>query len=350
MVITSEIVYIDALESMEKFDSIFKAVYCRSAQDLHRAKFFNHPVFICRLYGKEIGYAVLEFHGLKRASLWHGPIIEKEEQTDLVMKELFDCLVKYGIWHLMVYPLNDIIYQSIEKLTKERKAVKLNEANGAVVAMKDISISENEIIAGYKKDLKNNLNKSRKFKLEPIEIIDRTQFNQFIELVIDMYSFKGIGININSAKKSLLNDFEYIQKTGKGSVLGIIYNEKLVGGLIQLYTRNVTMQVNAASDKSLKIPILHYLNHFAILEAKKRNIYYYDFGAMASNEDQKDWDGFTYFKTTFGIERVSYPPTVTLALNRKGATLFKSIGWAKKIVYRLRGKKIRSSEFGYDLE
>ena len=338
MEITSEIVYIHDIESMQKFDSIFKAVYCRSAQDLYRAKFFNNPVFICKSEGKEIGYAVLELHGLKRASLWHGPIIEKVGQTDLVVKELLDSLEKFGIWHIMVYPLNDTIYKSIEKLTKEGKAVKLSEANGAVVAVKKIPNSEIELLQTYNRSLDSNLKRALKNNLKLDEVNNQMEFELVVDLILQLYKKKNIPINLDTTRKSLMNDFNYIQTTQRGQILIARQDGIIVGGLILFYTRNVSMLIHAAKDKNSKVPIMQFIVHQAILKAMKMGISFCDIGAIASSEDQKDWDGFTYFKTTFGIERVSYPPTVTLALNRKGAILFKSIGLAKKIVYRLRGK------------
>ena len=356
MQITSELVYLEVGAFTVQLDEAFKGTFCRSAQDLYRSIFFHQPVFICRIDGELEAYAVIELHSLKRASLWHGPIIKNNLNTEVILHELRKCALANGIWQLMIYPLNFEVTQGLSSLFARKLVFKLGSSKGATVAVKDISQPKEAILKSYRRSLKDNLKKASKHQVEIVKITTQETFEEWVELVLGMYAHKGIQINKTATRTLLINEYRYIQETKRGEIVGAKYDGKLVGGEMHFITRNVVALIHAATDKNVKLPILQPIVNQVILEAHENGVQFCDFGAMTKGNDQadakeqKDWDGFTYYKTTFGIDVVEYPDTLSLALTFKAWVFFKCLNAAKFMTNLLTGKRRRSAEFGYARE
>lgn len=340
MVITSEIVYIDEGELVEEMDYVFKEIYCRTGQDLHLAIFKNNPVFILRINGELEAYCVLELHRLKRATLWNGPIVKNKRFTELVLKELILCACKNGIRAMLIYPLDPETFNIISKLIQQRLLYKLSEAKGLLIGLKEILISEEDLIKTYNRSLKENLKRAKKNQIEIFEIINHQDYLELIELHHKMYDFKGMKTQKSALSNALLKDFEYIKKTKRGMILGARYDGLLVGGSIQFFTRNTLVLQYAASNKEINLPIIQPLNHFAIIEAIKRGVLFCDFGEITNGNDrinendQKYWDGFTYMKNSFGIIHDQHPKTIEVTFNKNAFAFYKTLAIVKNIFLR----------------
>ena len=336
---------------IEDPDLEFKGIYCHAAQDLKRNLYLNNPLFVCKIEGKVEGYAIIEKYSFNRGAVWFGPIVKQEIYLENILVELIACLKRNGISSVYFYPLNGLIAETLNQLVQKKSIYVIGSDSGMVTAVKKLSglAAEHDLLQSYTSDLRRSLKKAIANEVKIRFITNLEDFEKLIVVFLNLYDSKNISINKDSAKRTLMEEFNYIKQTGNGCILAANYQGEIVGGLIQIYTRNVGMYIHAASDKQIKIPIMHLIVHHGMMEAQSKGLQYYDMGAIAADETNKEWKGFTFFKMSFGCEKSIYPMAVCVSNNRLHKVRFQIIEKLLELMRILLRRKKQTREFSFDL-
>ena len=336
---------------IEYLDLEFNGIYCHAAQDLKRNLYLKNPLFICKIEGKVEGYSIIEKYSFNRGAVWFGPIVKEEMHLEIILIELIACLKRNEIGSVYFYPLNGLIAETLNHLVQKKTIYVIEFDSGMVTAVKKLSglVAERDLLQSYTSDLRRSLKKAIANEVRIGFITNLDDFEKLIVVFLNLYDSKNISINKDSATKTLMEEFNYIKQTGDGCILAAMHQGEIVGGLIQIYTRNVGMYMHAASDKQIKIPIMHLIVHHGMMEAQSKGLQYYDMGAIAADETNKEWKGFTFFKMSFGCEKSIYPMAVCVSNNRWNKVRFQIIEKLLELMRILLRRKKQTREFSFDL-
>ena len=336
---------------IEYLDLEFNGIYCHAAQDLKRNLYLKNPLFICKIEGKVEGYSIIEKYSFNRGAVWFGPIVKEEMHLEIILIELIACLKRNEIGSVYFYPLNGLIAETLNHLVQKKTIYVIEFDSGMVTAVKKLSglVAERDLLQSYTSDLRRSLKKAIANEVRIGFITNLDDFEKLIVVFLNLYDSKNISINKDSATKTLMEEFNYIKQTGDGCILAAMHQGEIVGGLIQIYTRNVGMYMHAASDKQIKIPIMHLIVHHGMIEAQSKGLQYYDMGAIAADENKKEWKGFTFFKMSFGCEKSTYPMAVCISNNRLHKVRFQIIEKLLCLMRILLRRKKQTRDLSFDM-
>ena len=255
----------------------------------------------------------------------------------------------------MLYPLSFEISAAIQLLVEKHALFTVAYGSGISTAVKHLPKTAagdfNEALsASYNSDFRRSLKKAVNSQLEVLEIVQERDLEDLIAVFIELYQHKAIPVKVASIRDKLMAEFNYINATKRGAIYAARLDGQIVGGLVQIYTRNVAMYIHAASNKSLKVPIMHYIIHHGMIQACLRGMQYYDLGVIATDKAKQAWNGFTFFKLSFSSVRMDYPEPISISNKKWKSMAGQLIEWGLEMTRAILGKKKQTPEISFDLE
>ncbi|MBI5413514.1 peptidoglycan bridge formation glycyltransferase FemA/FemB family protein [Candidatus Peregrinibacteria bacterium] len=186
----------------------------------------------------------------------------------------------------------------------------------------NIEGSEEEILAQMKPKGRYNIGVAvrkgvhvRMFK--KFEDVPQKDFDEFYEILKTTAARDEFGIHPCSFYENFLKTLGQENM----SALFLAYEpetKKVTAGLIATFYKDTAIYYYGASsgaDRNLMAPYL--LQWEAILEAKKRDLKFYDFLGIAPADDSNHpWKGVTEFKKKFGGKEIKYPPAFDIVYKK----------------------------------
>ncbi len=205
----------------------------------------------------------------------------------------------------------------------------------------DISQSEEELLKGMKSKARYNLRLAQKkgVTVEVSQGLDH--FEDFWRLVETTSERKGIKSHTKKYYQKMIEILSRMEprtqnpEPGMNNVRSRLYLAKYQGkivcaNLVIFYGNCATYLHGASADEYRNVMAPYPVQWQAILDAKEQGCQYYNFGGV-NPEDEKDpvyktsWQGITRFKQGFGGQRISYPGTFDLPVNKAWYRLYRAI-------------------------
>lgn len=164
----------------------------------------------------------------------------------------------------------------------------------------DISKTEQELMAAMKQKTRYNVNLAEKrgVKLQiSSEIADIEAFWQLMKQTAQRDGFA------SHPKEYYKKMFEIFSVDGSIKLFLAQYDGKIVAAnLVSFFGRTTTYLHGASSDMYRGVMATYFLQWQAILESKKLNSQYFDFGGVNGQTYQNEkWNGITKFKVGFSV-------------------------------------------------
>jgi len=271
-------------------------------------------------------------------SLAHGPVIvnemslQKKEILKFILERLKEIAKKENASFIRISPPwknneeNEIVF----------KDLKFHNApiylSPELMWELDISISEEEILAGMRKTTRYLIRQAMKNKDIEISasnnIEDLNDFEKIYEETVKRHQFVPYSFNY------LRNEFLSFQPDNQVVFFhGKYRGEILYSALIIFWQETAIYHHAGTSFKYPKIPVAYLAQWEIIKEAKKRGCKLYNFwGIAAANKPKHPWTGLTLFKKGFGGYEVEFVKTKDLPLSWKywPTAIFEKIRKAKR--------------------
>lgn len=171
----------------------------------------------------------------------------------------------------------------------------------------DLSKDEEELLKAMEQKTRYSLKKAKSSGLK-IKIISGDKLEN--QLLKDFYQLFKIS---RKAKNLWLPSFKEIKNLfkcfGKNSFLLLCLKEKILAGIILLFSKNMAFYYHAAStEKGNQLSAPTFLVWEAIKLAKRKGKKIFDFEGIYDPRFKvtKPWQGFTHFKKGFGGEEKSF--------------------------------------------
>lgn len=262
----------------------------------------------------------------------HGPVLKdgclksseiKKEILLEILKFLKNISEKENIDFIRFAPIwkNN---QENEKLFEELKFIKaISHIHPEVTWFLDISIPENEILMGMRKNTRNLIRRAQK---EGVEIIQKNSidgiedFNNLYKKTVARQYFNPFSL------KYLKNEFESFYSDNQIINIFAKYKNEIISSAIIIFWQGMGFyHQGASSQKYPKIPASYLLQWEAIKKAKNNGCKLYNFWGIVpqinSSEDLKNnkikkhpWWGISLFKMGFGGYKQEYLKTYDLPL------------------------------------
>lgn len=183
----------------------------------------------------------------------------------------------------------------------------------------DLTSSKEKILQQMKKNTRliiKSLEKKKLLKIaEHKTESELKNFHSSWKKAVDWKRFVPSFKNLFNLKKSFPNDSLFLtcyHDTNHGSSNGPNLDsthEKIIAGSIILFTPKTAYYFYAfTSKKGRKLFAQYLLVWTGIQEAKKRNCHFFDFeGIYDLRFPIKSWQGFSFFKKSFGAKEVNFP-------------------------------------------
>lgn len=179
----------------------------------------------------------------------------------------------------------------------------------------DLTFGEEEILLKMTPSTRNNIRASQRKEVvvsegKPEEI------KTFFKLLTETARRKGLILPRERSYHQ--KQFEALSKEGLMKLFVAHYqSQALAASLVVFYADTAYYLHAASSDQMPKLRASYPLVWHVILEAKKRNLKWFDFWGVAETDDPAHpWAGVTSFKLSFGAERKCYAPPYDLPLKR----------------------------------
>ncbi len=231
----------------------------------------------------------------------HAPLIKESSIKDLlpeIIKDLRSIAKKERASFIRIAPLWD------EKVSK-RVLGDFVKSQSSVFPEKswqlDLSLEEDAILSGMKKNTRYSIRKALKDKT--LEIVEEDDINHFYEIYKKTslrQRFKPFSFDyLEKEMQSFLEDNQakiFLAKKG----------DKFVSAAFVVFWQGIAFYHHGASSANSGFAS-HLIQWQIIKEARKRGCHKYNFWAIAPNEDKNHpWAGLTFFKKSFGGQEISY--------------------------------------------
>lgn len=270
---------------------------------------------------KLVGVALIIKEEARRGSHFlipGGPLLDWEDKklVGLFTRTIRNLAKKERVWFVRVRPE---ILDSKESRSKFLRLgfrpapIHLNAENTWVL---DISKSEEEILAGMRKNtrylVRKSLNEGLRLRVSS-NPADSQILKKLQKETVKRHSFVGFKEKLFKAQLATFS------KDKQGS---LFICEKdgfsLVAAIILFYGENAYYHHSGSSEKARKLPASYFLQWEIVKEAKKRRCSYYNFWGIAPTDNPKHrFAGVTLFKKGFGGERVDWLHAQDLVISRK---------------------------------
>lgn len=224
-----------------------------------------------------------------------------------------DFAKKNKVWFVRVRPnlIDQVLGQKIFKKYGFIRAPMPMHAES--VWRLDITPSEDELLSNMRKATRYEI---RRGKREGIEI--RTNSNpKDAETLFDLQTKTAQHKNFVPFDLNFLRLLIEVFAADNQAQIFFSYEQEKVlsAALVIFYGQSAYYYVGASLPKQQKIPHTPFLLWQAILQAKKRNLKYFNFmGIAPENCENHPWSKVTFFKQGFGGERLDYLPAQDLIL------------------------------------
>lgn len=272
-----------------------------------------------------------------------GPIWDSNLSSDLIklksffkffLKEVRKIAKREGSIFLKIDPpiLKD--NQKIRILFKELFFKKsLKKIQPEKVWVLDIKESEDKILKKMKAKTRYNIRLAKKRGVEILEggISD---FEVFFNLLKQTAKRNDFHLHPRKYYFEMLKFFQKNKETDdqKEPFVKLFlakFNNKTVAANLVLFFSGYAIYLHGGFNYSFRKFMPTFLLHWEIIKtAKKLNCYFYDFWGI--DEENKNWQGFTRFKKSFGGEAVNYLGAYDFVFNPVFYQLYKIILFLKK--------------------
>jgi len=271
------------------------------SQELMKNKTFSLGIYEEK---KLIGVAFVYIIRAKRGSFLfcpHGPIIQGHWEENF--KILFTYLKKLA----KEEKLDFIRISPLEKKTSEMilffKKCGFKDApihmHPELAWMLDISLSEEELLAGMKKRTRYSIVKAQKDGVEVVSTTDSRDIEKFYGIYRETAIRQGF---VPFSKEYVKKEFEIFSAEGKIVLLFASQADEIIATAMIVYCNGSGFYHHGASTRNhTTIPASELLQWHAIREAKKRGCVLYNFWGIApENSPNHPWIGLSRFKKGFG--------------------------------------------------
>lgn len=187
----------------------------------------------------------------------------------------------------------------------------------------DLKKQETELLKEMHAKTRYNIRLAQKHGVKVFKSNEEKYLNIFLDLLHQTAKREKFKIYPDNYYKKLLN-FD-----PKFAVLYLAeYQNRILAAHLLIFFNHTATYLHGASLREHKEVMAPYLLHWqTIQQAKKENIYFYDFWGI----DKNKWPGITRFKVNFKGQEFSYPGTFELPLSKFWYTLYK----LSKLCFRL---------------
>jgi len=233
-------------------------------------------------------------------------------------------------------PLNKEIFQEliqkIKNLGKKEKAIffrwdrkddkialkgfnKVKDFQPSKTIILNLKKTETELLEKMHAKTRYNIRLAQKHGVKIFKSREEKYLNIFLDLLHKTSEREKFRIYPDNYYKKLLNS------ESKFATLYLAkYKNKILAAHLLIFFNKTATYLHGASLREHKEVMAPYLLHWqTIQQAKKENIYFYDFWGI----NKKKWPGVTRFKLNFKGQEISYPGTFELSLSKFWYTLYK---------------------------
>ncbi len=334
----SEIVPLNQ-ELAEKLLDLSSGRTLHQYQNPQRGSFIHQHCFVCIQNNAILGYAVIELNRFHRSECWFGPVIFNPNLAALFWDDFKVQLRRNNIWQLTIQTYSNEEYD----LTLE-SAIKVgflpNKIQGWATAVKEISQPIEKLIKGYDAKHRYSIERAKKQGLTAKLITDQVEFEKLIQIFLTMFDQRQIHFYPTQLIQKLNGEFNYIQSTGNGLVIGSYKGSQLLGGIILLFAGSTALYAYGAMNKNDKEPIMHLAIHQSFKLLNELGITNFDFGGYFTGKDDEQFIALNRFKTRFSVTPVIYPSRLELNTSRFHAKFLKLLLSMRNRYLKLKNKHV----------
>jgi lipid II:glycine glycyltransferase (peptidoglycan interpeptide bridge formation enzyme) len=252
-------------------------------------------------YLKEIGWQVERINEInyfiKKFPLI-GTVLKIQRPEEIKIKKINDIAKKYKAFQVIIEPKYD--YQIINLKYHNYKLNKSPYLPTKTLQI-DLTTEKENIFGKFKKDAKRAINKNKDLELKIYYLGSLNDFRSFWKKAVGFKRFVPSSVQLASLKKSFNNNALFITDI-----------QKLTGAIF-LATDKIAHYWQAFNSlKGRKEQLQYRIVWQGILWAKAKGIKIFDFeGIYDERFPNKNWQGFTHFKKSFGGYEVKYPGCYT---------------------------------------
>ncbi|MDD3647665.1 MAG: peptidoglycan bridge formation glycyltransferase FemA/FemB family protein [Candidatus Dojkabacteria bacterium] len=248
----------------------------------------------------------------KYLQLRHGPIF------DFGDKELLNYFIDFiskkakneGYWFVRMSPLIPLdMEDSYSEELKGFKHCSLHNNDSELTWVLDIDKSEEELLAGMRKNTRYYIHRAERDGVEIEKTKDMKKMEEFWEIYSDTVQRQKWTAY---SRDYITNEFKAFSKDDKIDMYLARYEGKYIAAsLIVYYGRQAIYHHSGSLSAYSKIPASYLLQWEAIREAQERGLKWYNFWGIAPIKKVKGeyilekghpWEGLSFFKLGFGGE------------------------------------------------
>ena len=273
-----------------------------------------------------------------------GPIIpasgdSKSKILELLIKEIKEIAKGENAIFWRMEPLNKDVLSKVYPVksfteSKRKSLILFNRVNSLkfrVVAVRpvqpsktlilDFKKSEPDLLSQMHSKTRYNIRLAQKHGVKVFKSNEEKYLNIFLNLLHQTSEREKIKSYPDNYYKKLLNSESKSACAGRFASLYLAeYQNRILAAHLLIFFNHTATYVHGASSREHKEVMAPYLLHWhTIQQAKKENIYFYDFWGI----DKKKWPGLTRFKTGFNGEKIVYPGTFDIPLSKIWYYLYK---------------------------
>ena len=188
----------------------------------------------------------------------------------------------------------------------------------------DLSLNEEEILRQMKHKGRYNIRIAKDDGVTILETRDDDKLDAFYKLLLETTKRDKFSSRPKEYFQFLL-DLLWEKNIG-GLFLAFIKNIPLAGAIISFWGKHALYLYGASSNQHREV-MASYLLHWEIIKkAKQRGCTFYDFGAIAPNDNPNHiWAGLRQFKSKFGGDEIHLPGCFDFVYQKTNYNLFKTI-------------------------
>ncbi len=189
-------------------------------------------------------------------------------------------------------------------------------------------MTEDELLATFKKDTRYYVNRARKAGVNIIKAENRNMVARFADLMMQTESRKGFS---NHSKNYFIKQWEYLKPLGMTEVYLAKYKSHYISGALFNFYKGKAYYSHGASTSNYELSKLSspYLLHFEIMkDAIKKGCNTYNFWGVIPKEVQDHYGrGFSDFKMKFPGKITSYVGPYEIGSNSLKFNLQRAADW-----------------------
>ena len=280
----------------------------------------------------------------KTAEILFGPLSADKDILIESIREIRNYYKNAGFTALTVQlpfptgPVTDYIEYKLNRTAQVKQFFDRNNWSSIGV---DLSITEKDLLGNLSKGHKSDIKKGIKNELKVLHNFTDTQFNDFIEIYINMHKERGLPVNAGETKYYFHNVNQFFKTHEAGKFLLVAdAEEKILGGIAIVRQNKTVRYYKGAADPQVRnLPVLHMAIWDAIITSKNEGFEFFDLWGYNHFVDESDQVFFiNRFKKGFGGDFIFYPKKIYFIFRPIAYKAFNNI---KAIYKRYLKKKIQ---------